>query len=87
MHIIVMAIGSDGDVNPMLEIAGELKSRGHSIDFFANGYFEEKVRERGFGFVALWNSDNRLAWWLWPTVMDLRTGDGPGAWLDRFVEE
>ena len=53
MHIIVMAIGSDGDVNPMLEIAGELKSRGHSIDFFANGYFEEKVRERGFGFVAL----------------------------------
>lgn len=56
---------------------------------YLSGYGAQIVLEpeTGFGFVALWNSDNRLAWWLWPTVMDLRTGDGPGAWLDRFVEE
>jgi beta-lactamase class C len=38
--------------------------------------------ERGFGFVALWNADTSAPWRLWPTVMDLRTGDGPGDWLD-----
>ncbi len=56
---------------------------------YLSGYGAQIVLEpaTGFGFVALWNSDNRLAWWLWPTVMDLRTGDGPGAWLDRFLEE
>lgn len=56
---------------------------------YLSGYGAQIVLEpeTGFGFVALWNSDNRLAWWLWPTVMDLRTGDGPGAWLDRFEED
>lgn len=39
--------------------------------------------ETGFAFVALWNADFGLPRLLWPTAMDLRTGDGPG----RFVEE
>lgn len=38
--------------------------------------------ETGFAFVALWNADTSAPWRLWPTVMDLRTGDGPGDWLD-----
>ena len=56
---------------------------------YLSGYGAQIVLEpeTGFAFVALWNSDNRPAWWLWPTVMDLRTGDGPGDWLDRFLEE
>ena len=40
-----------------------------------------------FAFVALWNSDNRPAWWLWPTVMDLCTGDGPGDWIEEVMED
>ncbi len=56
---------------------------------YLSGYGAQIVLEpeTGFAFVALWNSDNRPAWWLWPTVMDLRTGDGPGHWLDRFLED
>lgn len=56
---------------------------------YLSGYGAQIVLEpeTGFAFVALWNSDNRPAWWLWPTVMDLRTGNGPGTWLDRFVED
>lgn len=56
---------------------------------YLSGYGAQIVLEpeTGFGFVALWNSDNRPAWWLWPTVMDLRTGGSPGAWLDRFDED
>ncbi|RKQ96153.1 serine hydrolase domain-containing protein [Maricaulis maris] len=56
---------------------------------YLSGYGAQIVLEpeTGFAFVALWNSDNRPAWWLWPTVMDLRTGNGPGTWLDRFEED
>ena len=56
---------------------------------YLSGYGAQIVLEpeTGFAFVALWNSDNRAAWWLWPTVMDLRTGGGPGSWLDRFDED
>jgi beta-lactamase class C len=56
---------------------------------YLSGYGAQIVLEpeTGFAFVALWNSDNRPAWWLWPTVMDLRTGNGTGSWLDRFEED
>ncbi|WP_300542789.1 serine hydrolase domain-containing protein [Maricaulis sp.] len=56
---------------------------------YLSGYGAQIVLEpaTGFAFVALWNSDNRPAWWLWPTVMDLRTGDGPGEWLTERIEE
>jgi len=56
---------------------------------YLSGYGAQIVLEpeTGFAFVALWNSDNRPAWWLWPTVMDLRTGNGTGTWLDRFEED
>jgi len=56
---------------------------------YLSGYGAQIVMEpeTGFAFVALWNSDNRPAWWLWPVVMDLRTGQSDGSrWLDRFDE-
>ncbi|MFP4518209.1 MAG: serine hydrolase domain-containing protein, partial [Oceanicaulis sp.] len=53
---------------------------------YLSGYGAQVVMEpeTGFAFVALWNSDGRAPWRLWPTVMDLRTGDGPGDWLDQI---
>ena len=42
--------------------------------------------ETGFAFVALWNADFGLPRLLWPTAMDLRTGDGPGAFIDAALE-
>ena len=56
---------------------------------YLSGYGAQIVLEpeTGFAFVALWNSDNRPAWWLWPTVMDLRTGDGPGSWIEDVMED
>lgn len=53
---------------------------------YLSGYGAQIVleRETGFAFVALWNSDNRPAWWIWPTAMDLHAGTGPGNWLDRL---
>lgn len=57
MRILVLGLGSDGDVNPVLEIAKELKLRGHEIHFFANGHFKEKVDLAGFEFVELGSAE------------------------------
>jgi rhamnosyltransferase subunit B len=53
MHLIVTAIGSAGDINPLLMIAAEIRSRGHDVDFIANAYFERKIRDAGLSFLAL----------------------------------
>lgn len=50
---IFVAIGSDGDINPLLVIAARLKGLGHRVEFLANGYFEEKVLKEGLVFKAL----------------------------------
>ncbi len=48
--IIVLALGSDGDVNPMLAIARHLVSLGQDVEFLANGYFAAKVEAEGLKF-------------------------------------
>ncbi|MHA6287540.1 serine hydrolase domain-containing protein [Maricaulis sp. CAU 1757] len=55
---------------------------------YLSGYGAQIILEpeTGWAFVALWNSDNRPAWWLWPTAMDLHAGTGPGNWLDRLED-
>lgn len=53
MHVIVTAIGSAGDINPMLMIASEIRERGHDVDFIANEYFKDKIHRAGLNFHAL----------------------------------
>src|SRR5688500_6578486 len=59
MHFIVIAIGSHGDVHPMLGVARALRQRGHRVTFVASGYFEHLVRRAGFGdFVAIGSAED-----------------------------
>lgn len=53
MKFIVSAVGSDGDINPMIEISHALALRGHEVDFLANEYFENKVRRAGLAFYPI----------------------------------
>jgi rhamnosyltransferase subunit B len=54
MHALVIAIGSHGDVHPMLGIGSALRERGHRVTFAASGYFEALARKTGFDdFIAL----------------------------------
>jgi rhamnosyltransferase subunit B len=53
MKIIVIALGSDGDINPMIEISLVLKARGHEVEFLANGHFAKRVKAAGLTFVEV----------------------------------
>lgn len=47
MRIVAGSAGSRGDVMPVMEIASELKKRGHDIHFFTPGQFVDEAKSRG----------------------------------------
>ena len=53
MEIIVVALGSTGDVHPFMGIAIRLQRRGHDVSFLTNAYFEPVVRHAGLRFRAV----------------------------------
>lgn len=53
MKFLVVAIGSDGDVLPLVGLAHLLQQRGHLVTFFSNAHFAERVRKANLDFVAI----------------------------------
>ncbi|MBJ9881796.1 glycosyltransferase, partial [Burkholderia cenocepacia] len=51
--MIVTAIGSAGDVHPLLGVARTLAARGHDVVFCTHAPFEATVRRCGFAFVPV----------------------------------
>ena len=56
MRILVVAVGSYGDVLPLVGLALALKQRSYAITFFSNDHFASLVRRCGIEFVALGSS-------------------------------
>ena len=53
MNMLVVAIGSYGDVLPLVGLARELKKRGHPVTFLTNDHFAGLAQRAGLDFVAL----------------------------------
>ena len=51
LNILLVPVGSAGDVHPFIGLGHELRRRGHDVTVFTNGYFESLVSEAGFKFV------------------------------------
>jgi len=69
-NFIVVALGSTGDVNPMLGIGLELLHRGHDVTFIANPVFESQAKAGGVRFVPVGTErDYQFVWdpdsWRW----------------------
>ena len=50
--ILMIAMGSGGDVHPSIGIGRALLGRGHRVSFVANSYFEPAVTRAGLDFVS-----------------------------------
>ena len=61
MHVILVAVGSAGDVHPFVGIGLRLAARGHRVTLVAGGYFEGLARKVGFDFVSIFTTDEFLA--------------------------
>jgi UDP:flavonoid glycosyltransferase YjiC (YdhE family) len=53
LRILLAAIGSAGDVHPVIGIGRALKARGHSVTLVTNQLYSGQIRESGLGFEML----------------------------------
>src|SRR5487761_1722560 len=61
MRILLVAVGSAGDVHPFVGLGLGLAARGHRVTLLASGYFEKLARQVGFDFVPVFSADEFLA--------------------------
>ena len=50
-HVILVALGSSGDVHPFLGLGRELRRRGHRVTLLAAGWFRDVAEKAGLDFV------------------------------------
>jgi rhamnosyltransferase subunit B len=53
MHVILVSVGTDGDVFPYVGLGAKLRSRGHRITLVASEDYASLAGAHGFGFQAL----------------------------------
>lgn len=58
MNVMILAVGSYGDVLPLVGVAKRLLQRGHTVTVYTNGHFEELVRNAGINFVAIGTAED-----------------------------
>lgn len=71
--VIVTAIGSAGDVHPLLGVARALAMRGHDVVFCTHPPFEAVARRFGFAFVPVGTAAEYEAAMASPALWDPRT--------------
>ncbi|MBP7935547.1 MAG: glycosyltransferase [Phycisphaerae bacterium] len=53
MHVLLVTLGTAGDVHPYLGLGRRLRARGHRVTTITSGYFERQVRQAGLDFAPL----------------------------------
>lgn len=52
-HFVIYAMGTGGDIDPMVALATELVQRGHRVSFLSNDYFAPIIQAAGCEFVSV----------------------------------
>src|SRR5262249_49186876 len=52
-NILLMPVGSHGDVHPFVAVGRALQARGHEVTLITSGYFENLARKAGLPFVPI----------------------------------
>ncbi len=73
MHVLIIAIGSAGDVHPFVGIGRSLAARGHRVTFCAGGAFAPLIERCGFKFVPLVSAEEYHAIMADPALWNPRT--------------
>nr|WKF62138.1 O-mycaminosyltylonolide 6-deoxyallosyltransferase [Paraburkholderia busanensis] len=72
-RVIITAIGSSGDVHPLLGIGAALSARGHEVVFCSHAPFEAAARRQGFAFVPIGTAGEYAAAMANPALWHPRT--------------
>ena len=64
IHVFISAMGSKGDIHPLVAIAIELRKRGSKITFLVNDYFQDLLAKHEFEHVSIGTKES----WIHPLV-------------------
>jgi rhamnosyltransferase subunit B len=74
LRILLAAIGSSGDVHPVIGLGRALKARGHAVTLMTNQLFSGQIRESGLEFEMLGTREQAEALMGDPRLWDPRQG-------------
>jgi len=84
LNVILVALGSHGDVHPFVGIGSALRERGHRVKVIAFGYFQKLIEDSELEYIACGTAEeykalasNPLAWKRFRgsrAIMELCTG-------------
>ena len=57
MIMLILAVGSYGDVLPLVGLGRELRTRGHDVTLISNSHFANLVQQAGLNFVELGSTE------------------------------
>ena len=60
LHVLLMPVGSAGDVYPFLGLGRALRERGHHVTMLTSGYFQGVAEREGMDFAELISTDDFL---------------------------
>jgi rhamnosyltransferase subunit B len=82
VRVFIAAIGSGGDLNPMIAIGVSLRDRGHEVILMAGEWQAEVVRQAGLPFACVLDQDDFDRF-----TERAGTSDNPGgAWVAFFLD-
>lgn len=73
-HYIVITVGTNGDLHPMMRIAQTLQSLGRQVTFISHSYYESVIRDAGLAFIGVGTDEEFLRILRNPDVWDPRKG-------------
>jgi len=74
MHFLLSAVGTSGDVFPLIGIAAALRRRGHEATLVANDIFEPHARRHDIEFLSIGTQENFKQVFDDPRIWDWRQG-------------
>src|SRR5262245_7783241 len=74
MRVLLMPIGSSGDIYPYVRLGTELRNRGHQVTLAANEVFSSLANTADFGFVPLGSREDYERVVADPAIWDKRRG-------------
>src|SRR5438270_9980973 len=61
MHMLLVTLGSAGDVHPFVGLGLKMRQRGHHVTRITSGYFQELAQRAGLEFEPLGTRDEFIA--------------------------
>lgn len=61
MHVVLVSVGTDGDIFPYVGLGVELQRRGHTATLLASEHYRPLAKQHGLGFHALLSTEENKA--------------------------